>query len=771
MNTSNNNNGTATLLEVNTDVKVVKIERYDADVMDQLLCDTRFSKKDLGNLGRYKRSRKGANEHEVIYHYGRGCEVAQLGRLYPHGNQGLQDFPFDIRNPLLEKHYWDCDMANCHYNILSKLGEDWGVRTTSVRQYIANRDAELAKVSSSRSVAKTAFLKVAYGGDIKLYNDQYSDDGIAPEGDVALLKAIQQEIKTIVDLCWTKYECHRKIVAKKQNPKFSLFALILQTEERKCLLAMDSYMKTQGRRVDVLIHDGGEIYKLDGEREFPAALLRGAEAFINQATGYSHQLVIKPFVHNFTKQVEFLLGPEVTVDAVYAAREFAKLMGDLLVYDSGVIWVFDETTGIWGFDQNLLARVVTNMDKRLHFKQMGALGVTSYNYSGNVKTTADLITKLPHVLMRKDGFFQTRLASDVGKLLFTDGIYDFKSKVFTKGFDPEVVFRYSCPRAYPAVRDETKVDYIRNKSFVEPFSNPEFAKVLLHNLMRASIGDYKRKKMVMGIGFTNSGKGLTTQLVQTAFGSLVGTFNGNSLLTRSMGGEAERELAWVQDLAYTRFSFSSEIRCDLDEKKSPTIDGNLLKSLVSGGDVISTRKPHGQIVKVVNKSMTLVFVNDMPLIAPPSEIMERIQVTHWGYSYVNEPTLPYERKCDMEIGLLYAQESYGDAFIHLMMDEYEEWRTAGFVEPILPECSKAGRSELVNAVKVTDLMEHYEVTGSPFHSIPFDEIYQYFKDAGVTETKNKVARILTELGVGKGSRRLGGVVTQLRTGIRERVEE
>jgi hypothetical protein len=762
---------TTTLMEVNTDIKIVKVERYDADVMDQLLCDTRFSKKDLGNLGRYKRCRKGANEHEVIYHYGRGCEAAQLGRLYPHGNQGLQDFPFDIRNPLLEKYYWDCDMANCHYNILAKLGEDWGVRTTAVRQYIANRDAELSKVSSSKSVAKTAFLKVAYGGDIKLYNDHYSDDGIAPNGDVTLLKAIQQEIKAIVDLCWSRYECHRKIVAKKSNPKFSLFALILQTEERKCLLAMDTFMKTQGRRVDVLIHDGGEIYKLENEREFPPALLRGAEAFIKQATGYSHQLVIKPFVHNFTKQVEFLLGPEIVVDAVYAAREFARLMGDLLVYDSGVIWVFDESTGIWGFDEQLLARVVTNMDARLHFKQMGALGVNTFNYSGNVKSTSDLITKLPHVITRRDGFFQTRISSDVGKLLFTDGIYEFKSRTFTKGFDPEVVFRYACPRAYPSVRDEVKVAYIKNKSFKEPFSNPEFARVLVHNLMRATIGDFKRKKMVVGIGFTNSGKGMTTQLVQTAFGRLVGTFNGNSLLTRRDGGESARELAWIQDLAYTRFSFSSEIRVDLDEKKSPTIDGNLLKGIVSGGDVIKTRKPYGQEVAVINKSTTFIFANDMPLIAPPSEVMERIQVTHWGYSYVNEPTLPYERKCDMEMGELYAQESYGDAFFHVMCDEYEGWRESGFVEPVLPECSKAGRSEMVNAVKVTDLMEHYEITGSPFHSIPFDEVYQYFKDAGVTETKNKVGRILTELGIGKGSRRLNGVVTILRTGLRVRAEE
>ena len=37
-----------------------------------------------------------------------------------------------------------------------------------------NRDLCLEQLSSDRKTAKTAFLKVAYGGNIKLYNEFYN---------------------------------------------------------------------------------------------------------------------------------------------------------------------------------------------------------------------------------------------------------------------------------------------------------------------------------------------------------------------------------------------------------------------------------------------------------------------------------------------------------------------------------------------------------------------------------------------------------------------
>jgi hypothetical protein len=281
-----------------TDLHIVKTELFDADVMDILLKSDGFSKKQRDVLSRYHKGRKHANQVEVVYHYAKGFEETSLGRLYPRNNQGLQAFPFDMRNPLLEKYYWDVDMENCHYVILAKMADDWGLPTEAIHQYIDNRDVELQRVSSERHISKTAFLKIAYGGNIRLHNEFHDDDGVA-EGDLSLIRRIEKEMSCIVERVWVEHKSYHKFVKNKSNPKFSLFALILQTEERKCLLAMNDYFQTAGRSVDVLIHDGLDVRKIEGETSFDANLLRGAEKVILDTCGYKHRLCVKPFKHNF----------------------------------------------------------------------------------------------------------------------------------------------------------------------------------------------------------------------------------------------------------------------------------------------------------------------------------------------------------------------------------------------------------------------------------------------------------------------------------------
>jgi hypothetical protein len=291
---------TTTLTLINSDLCIVKEELYDVDRMDTILRDTNsYTKPDLGNLSRYKKNRKGGNIVTVVYELKGEGKKANLGRLYAKNCGSLQSFPSDIRNALLEKHYWDCDIVNAHYTILSRLADSWGLKTEAIQQYVQNREYELNKVSANRRIAKTAFLKVAYGGSIKLYNREYTD-GISPDGDISLLKRIESEIKIIVDNCWMKYERYHKLV-KKDNPKFSLFSLILQTEERRCLLAIDEFLKLNGRQMDIYIHDGGEIRKLEGEKEFPSDLLRKAEQYVFEKVGYPISLIIKPFQHCFVE--------------------------------------------------------------------------------------------------------------------------------------------------------------------------------------------------------------------------------------------------------------------------------------------------------------------------------------------------------------------------------------------------------------------------------------------------------------------------------------
>ena len=74
-------------------MKIVKVELYDIDLIDEILRDTNtFSKTDLNRLKTYKKHRLSGNQVQVVYHYGKGVEEYELGRLYTKDNIGLQAF-------------------------------------------------------------------------------------------------------------------------------------------------------------------------------------------------------------------------------------------------------------------------------------------------------------------------------------------------------------------------------------------------------------------------------------------------------------------------------------------------------------------------------------------------------------------------------------------------------------------------------------------------------------------------------------------------------
>lgn len=75
--------------------------------------------------------------------------------------------------------------------------------------YISNRNSCLLSVSNDRVVAKTAFLKVLYGGDITLYdsNDTNTNE---PEGDLSFLHTLKVEIEKLMDTLWSERDDIRK---------------------------------------------------------------------------------------------------------------------------------------------------------------------------------------------------------------------------------------------------------------------------------------------------------------------------------------------------------------------------------------------------------------------------------------------------------------------------------------------------------------------------------------------------------------------------------
>lgn len=748
-----------------TDLCVVKTELYDPNVMEQLLRDTAsFSRKDLTRLSLYHKHRVHGNRVKVVYEYGRGCEKNHLGRLYVKDGQGLQSFPFDMRNPLLEKHYWDIDMENAHYYLLQKLADDWGLKTDAISHYIRNRDEELKKVSSDRRIAKTTFLKIAYGGNIKLYNEHYNDEGVSVDADLTLVRRIEKEMKVIVDMCWNKHPQYQSVVKKKTNPQFSLFALILQTEERKCLRLIDSFLSQKGRNVGILIHDGCGVEKKDSETAFPEDLLRGAEAYVMENLGYEVKLVNKPYRHNYSPAsvpAYVVVPPNVNVNDAFAASEFAKLMGNKIVLDCGKVWVFDDTTGIWSCEDAFLKRLVTRMGSALVFSQ----GEKTFDYSGSVKSTANLCIKLPDVLPVQDGYFKSRLHSSMNKLLFVDGIYDLKTNTFTKGFDPEVVFHASIPRPFPVVRNKEAEEFVLNTLFREPFLRADIGDVLLHYLCRGLFGDFLMKILLVCIGKGNSSKGTLCSFLTAVFGKVVGSFTGNSLLHRNGDAEATKSLSFVKSFYRDRVAFSNEISV-VGEKPKP-IDANILKNLVSGGDEITIRTNYKDEEKIVNQCLPALFVNDLPPIAPPDNpFRNRLVAIPYHYAFMETPVLPTDKKADKDIKLKLMKQENLDAFIHIAIDTMRNWNGEQIELP--KECC-ALRDDIApsqTADLIDILEEEFEITKNDDDYVVTADLLTYLRNRGKEGSDKFLGNLLTDIGLKVDQKKIDRRNTKIRRGIR-----
>jgi hypothetical protein len=710
----------------NNDLHIVKEEFYDPDVMEYILKDINtYPHNELLKLRNYKKGRKQGNCVEVIYYYGKGYEQNHLGRLYVKGNKGLQAFPHDIRNPLLEKNYWDIDCENMHYNLMHKIGTDWGVVVNNIKYYCDNRNECLEKLSSNRKTAKIAFLKVAFGGNIKLYDEYCNDDGIEPEGDLTLLRSIEIETHNLMDMCYAKYPEFHDVVKLKHNPKSSLFALILQTEERKCILALDEYFKLMGRNVDILIHDGIEVRKLPNENSFPDVLLRGGEKSIFDVTNHNIKLVSKPLEHNLIMKKT----PVCVIDDVYAARKFIELMGNQIVRDKNDVYFFNGVNGLWEKNDTAFRIAVTKHKFNLLFEDTTGKII---NYGG-IEKNVNSMKKWILSLLPDNNFISNNIDTSIGKLLFTDGIYDFVTDTFTTGFNPNIIFFKRINRNYPTDRDEDIIKIVNKILFIDAFNDGNnneagtyFKKILCVSL----IGDYLRKKFFFGVGKSNSGKGLLVSAFRNAFEEYIDEYDANNLLYNPQNSQDEaKRLSWVNDLIGVRIAFSNECRIT-DNNKG--IDGNLLKSLSSGGDNLKIRGNYETQHNFINRSTMFQLSNDCPNITPiDSGISERAKFIRYTLNFCDNPKDIDERLADPQIKVKFQTESYKNALFNIMVDTYksfnfDEKKLGGRI--IEPKCVVLETKEWIkneNDLFLEKLNERFEITNDVNDHVESKKLIDY----------------------------------------------
>lgn len=268
------------------DVCIEKTEVFDADFAEWIVNNKDIPKAEREPVRRLLRdNRIKGNQHQTLYKLGKDLKHDDIGRLHAKGGVGLQCCWRDTRAALTQKFYWDVDMRNAQPTLLQQYAEKRGWKCDKLKHFNENRDDYIDELRETLQIerweVKEKICRIMFGG---------GSDGLTP----FFVNELQPEMNMLMRNIFNENQAKYPTIAKKPNATRSMMANVLQSEERACLLAMDTSLAKQGRSLDVLIHDGGLVRKKDNEGKLPDEILRKCERDILESTGYRVSLVVKP---------------------------------------------------------------------------------------------------------------------------------------------------------------------------------------------------------------------------------------------------------------------------------------------------------------------------------------------------------------------------------------------------------------------------------------------------------------------------------------------
>lgn len=419
---------------------------YNARILQYLLDNRKeIDRTQLSHLLAIQDKTKGLNEFEVAYDFktakmDKDCRVAMLGygRIYgPIGSAEYLDNTY--RHNLYADTEHDIDIRNCHPTLLIQLAQRQGINLPQLRIYVENREEYLREAMDyykrmgvsemTRADMKTMLIATLYGAQGTIF------DPIRVELDYLtnVLKAQHPTLFEVVDSL------------KQKNKNGAFLAYIAQTEERKCLQAMDAYFFTHGRSVDALAYDGLMIRKESPDEIFPEELLRRAEAFVLEQTGYEIHLEIKPMEKTIDEKK--LMTKEEKEDATYETMK-QDFESNHFYFESTNTIIRKNANGSLQHFELRHARVAFNgllLGKNKQGKPI--LFIDKWIEDPSRKIIRDLVMKMPHECADDEyslfqGFDYQRIHEKVEPEDEKEFITMFQDLVMANSGDEETVYNH-----------------------------------------------------------------------------------------------------------------------------------------------------------------------------------------------------------------------------------------------------------------------------------------------------------------------------------------
>jgi len=115
------------------------------------------------------------------------------------------------------------------------------------------------------------------------------------------------------------------------------------------------------------------------------------------------------------------------------------------VYCQDILYVFDDTTGLWTTKEATFHKIIRRFERELTFLQLkqGEHGVKWIKTTRSYGSTLSLMKNIP-VLIKSmtmdDDWLRRKENTSLGKLLFHNGYYDGHTQTFHDKFDPNILF-------------------------------------------------------------------------------------------------------------------------------------------------------------------------------------------------------------------------------------------------------------------------------------------------------------------------------------------
>lgn len=768
------------------------------------------------------------------------------GRVFPIKSLGLTSFAKKTRNTLIKDTYYDFDLKNCQPEILRNICKANNILCPVIDKYCNERETIILDIiknsdnKCNRDLVKSLMIRLSFCGT---FEGWLKENNIPEFPEPIIVKNYRLELDRIIDifikdnLKLNKTMSDQKKANGGGNTKGSFMSTYLQNWE---IVIVENVLKYLCSETNICSSDIPNHFLVTYEFDGLKLLKNRVDSFggvqkileimnkLNMDLGFDILWEDKPIEKfyniSFTnpvimdketqkehdrklkedekekiklkkveeKKEKFLKDREdlertnrdiIAKNDLEASQMIYEKIKNNIKYSNGIMYY--KHNYLWISNFEMIRSLVGNLIRNSGIRRLNAFNQIE-DYVQNRKHGMNVLNDVLDIAIRDfdNSWTKIMFSSSLGRILFTNGYYDFYKSIFfkfgDKDYDNSIIFIEQIPHDFIPLTDDIEnnfiaedyINSIKKRLFIEPFGD-NVADYYLLNIARGIAGD-SMKRALFCIGDSNTGKSSITASIDNSCGGYCGTFNANNIITKKMvSGDDAQQLRWIMMLLSKRIIISNEIESDA------VISGTMLKKISSGGLDKIVARGHGKNETEFKISfLPMVFANDIDKISPMDDaVVSRVRAINYQKVYTENPKPENLFELKIDPNFKYEIETYNFkiGFMTLLMRSYKKFIDEGRIEIEPSEIKKAIVSSFGKIEDyVTKLQNDFEITNDEDDYVESPVIQEWIKinKLNISMTKlgrdlNKYCEIKKFINVNNGYKKINGKTKTVWYGIKK----